>query len=133
MAKLFPQAGTVITVRAGEDVTKNHFGQLEATGDPAEAVMAGDGEGMGIFLNDADEDELVDFLVGGVGNAIRGASAIVAGNLLDSDADGHATPLATGVGSRRYCAMSLGNPSATGEEFPVLLTFGIDSDTDTTE
>jgi len=132
MAKLFPQAITVISVKAGEAVTKNCFGQLEQTGDPAEAVMAGDGEGMGIFLNDADEGEWVDFLVGGVGNAIRGASAVVAGNLLDSDASGHATPLGSGVGTRRYCAMSLGNPSAADEIFPVLIVFGIDTDTDTT-
>lgn len=129
MAKLFPQSGTIISVKAGEAVTKHCAGQLENTGDPAEAVMAGDGEGMGLFLNDADEGEMVDFLVGGVGNAIRGASSVAAGDLLDSDASGHLTPLGTGVGSRRYMAMSLGNPSAAGEIFPVLVVFGIDSDT----
>jgi len=130
MAKKFEEFTTIISVTAGEEVTKNCFGQIAATGNPPVAILADDGEGMGIFLDDGEEGDDVRFLVGGMGTAIRGGSAVVAGDLLDSDASAHATPLESGVGSRRYCAMSYGNPEAENEEFPVLLTFGIDSDTD---
>lgn len=122
MAKLFELHPLIKSFVAGEDVSEKTAAKLETSGDPAEVVTAGAGEAaIGIFLESAEEGAMVRVLLIGITTMIRGSSAITAGTRIVAAASGHAAPMGTGAGTYNLIGTALGNPGATGEEFPVLV------------
>lgn len=109
------QEGPIITIAAGEAITKNRF--VDFAGKHTVDLMA-----VGVALFDTDSGDPISVLGSGVA-VVESGGAVTAGNLVSSDANGKAVALtlSTAADAGKICGVAIDTASGAGEFIRVRL------------
>lgn len=109
------QEGPIVTITAGEALTKNRFVDFEGK-------HTADKKAIGVTLFDVDSGDDASIQASGI-CAVEAGGAITAGSLVSSDADGKAVALTLSALAdvEKICGIALDAASADGDYINVAL------------